>query len=788
MKIRLREKLLLPVIFTFITGMTIAISYLYINSTNAIKYEVQKSIENDIRLSVKFIGVWLQARITDVQTWSTQPIYQEALTETGETSNSVKKRAAQNLFNLEKGYPYYDFIFIADLNGDVVSSSPSLDSRSLNISDRHYFRQSIKGATWISEVVTSRKTANKVFVISVPVKYKGNIVGVLAGTIDLSEFSFLFLDSINPGKEGFVLLAEKSGEIFTGSTKGFPFKHIDEFEFGEKILAGDEGMSLFKTDKGTKIICFQKVDKTGWLFAEAKSLDSVLAKLVYVRNNSIILNCIVLLIVIFVVSELFKRIVQTPLRQTLKVISQVRKGNLNNQIYVGKKSDEIGIFIKAFNSMVAMLKETLENLESEVEERKNAEYKLEQHRDNLEELVNERTLALQKEHNERKQLEARLHLAEKMEAIGTLAGGVAHDLNNILSGILSYPELILMDLPEDSPLRPQIQTIHNSGKKAAAIVQDLLTLARRGVSVIAISNINKLVNEYIESPEYCKMISFYPDVIVQKDLGDALMNTCCSPVHLSKTIMNLVSNAAESMPNGGMLKITTMNIYIDTPLKGYEQVKEGEYIRLIVSDNGIGIAKKDLSRVYEPFYTKKQMGRSGTGLGMSVVWTTVKDCKGYIVCESAEGFGTSFTLYFPASRLKLEDYKTETFGYEYLGKGEKVLIIDDIQEQRQIASEILERLAYDVASVSSGEEAIEYLKENSADILILDMVMEPGMDGFETYKNIVKINPGQKAIIASGFSNTENIKNTLKFGAGQHITKPYSIDIIAKAVKEELMK
>lgn len=398
------------------------------------------------------------------------------------------------------------------------------------------------------------------------------------------------------------------------------------------------------------------------------------------------------------------------------------------------------------------------------------------------------TLGIFRDITEKKQLEARLQRAQKMEAIGTLAGGVAHDLNNILAGIVSYPELLLMKLPQDSPLRGSILTIQKSGEKAAAIVQDLLTLARRGVVVTEVVNLNQVINEYLKSPEFEKLKKHHPGVRVETHLDPTLLNIMGSPAHLSKTIMNLTSNAAEAMPGGGTILISTENQYIDKPIKGYDAVKEGDYITLTVSDTGTGISSEDIGRIFEPFYTKKEMGRSGTGLGMTVVWGTVKDHNGYIDVQSIEGKGTTFILYFPITRKDLHGDATGTSVQDYKGNGESILVVDDVEEQRQIALGMLKELGYSVTSVSSGEEAIDYLKDNSVDLVVLDMIMDPGMDGLETYKRILKIHPGQKAIIVSGFSETRRVKEAQKLGAGSYVKKPFLLEKIGAAVKAELDK
>lgn len=387
---------------------------------------------------------------------------------------------------------------------------------------------------------------------------------------------------------------------------------------------------------------------------------------------------------------------------------------------------------------------------------------------------------------ERNQLEAQLQRAQKMEALGTLAGGVAHDLNNTLSGLISYPEMLLLDLPESSPLRKPIQAIQSSGEKMAAIVKDLLTLARRGVAATKVLNLNNIIYSYLQSPEFERLHDLYPNIEIQTRLGPDLLNIMGSAVHLSKTIMNLVTNAAESMPEGGPVIITTENRYLDRPIRGYDAVKEGDYVLLTVSDGGVGISSKDLKRIFEPFYTKKIMGRSGTGLGMAVVWGTVKDHNGYIDVLSEEGLGSTFTLYFPVSRKELPQKASPSVIEDYMGSGESILVVDDVEEQRNIAVMLLNRLGYSVTAVSSGEEAVEFMNRQDADLLILDMIMEPGIDGLETYKRILKIKPNQKAIIVSGFSETERVKEAQSLGAGIYVRKPYLMEKIGRAVRAEL--
>jgi len=392
----------------------------------------------------------------------------------------------------------------------------------------------------------------------------------------------------------------------------------------------------------------------------------------------------------------------------------------------------------------------------------------------------------EKAQRENQELQERLARSQKMESIGLLAGGVAHDLNNVLTGFVSYPEYLLMELPEDSPLRDPILTIQESGQKAAAIVQDLLTLARRGVTHTQVISLNEIIAGYIASPEHQHLASANSQVRVEMRLDGDLLNIKGSGVHLRKTLMNLVLNAFEAQPENGQIIIRTYNRYIDEALKGYDNVLEGDYVVLEITDKGIGIPPEDLNRIFEPFYTRKVMGRSGTGLGMAVVWGTVQDHNGYIDVKSTPGQGSTFRLYFPATREAANRAEKPVPMHAYMGKGERILVVDDVREQREIAVSLLGRLNYCVESVASGMAAVDYLQKQPIDLVILDMIMDPGIDGLETYRRILAIHPDQRAIIASGYSENQRVREAQKLGAGAYVRKPYMLEKIGLAVRREL--
>lgn len=443
-----------------------------------------------------------------------------------------------------------------------------------------------------------------------------------------------------------------------------------------------------------------------------------------------------------------------------------------------------------------------EALTSLIEKLEKKENQLETAQNKLEHRVAERTSELldmneqfkteievrKKAEKDRNRLENELSRAQKMEVLGRLAGGVAHDLNNVLSGIVSYPDYLLLDLPTDSPLRGSLEIIKKSGEKAAAIVQDLLALARRGVMVKKTVSLNNVLEEYLQSPEFLKLCSHNPAITVEKHLDKHLQMIEGSSPHLQNAIMNLVVNAFETIENVGQVTVSTESIRLKNQVNGYEVIPKGNYIVLKIADSGAGMSPETIEKIFEPFYTRKKMGRSGTGLGMTVVWGTIKDHGGFLDITSSLGQGTTISLFFPISLKDVFADQKETSATEQLvrGSGQFVLIVDDIEEQRKIGVSILEKLGYRAEAVASGEKSVDYIKSHPVDLVLLDMIMSPGMDGLDTYRKILEISPGQKAVIVSGYSENERVRDALELGIGAYLQKPYSMEQVSRVLRTEL--
>ena len=379
---------------------------------------------------------------------------------------------------------------------------------------------------------------------------------------------------------------------------------------------------------------------------------------------------------------------------------------------------------------------------------------------------------------ERKQLEEQLLRAQRLEAAGRLAAQVAHDFNNLLGPLVAYPELIQMQLPADHPARPFCSAMMEAAQHMADINENMMTLGRRGHLIEESVDLNKEVEAIVGgmagSPKALKVIM---------DLAPDLLPVKGASAQLSRVVTNLVSNAREAMQDVGLLTIRTENVYLDEPFGHYNRVEVGEYVKLSVSDTGCGIPAAIRDKIFDAFFSTRRNGkRRGAGLGLSIVQAIVGDHRGYVDLVSEVGVGTTFSVYLPVGREMVKEVARP----EVRGAGETLLVVDDDEFQRQAATHLLQTLGYRTDSVGSGEGALEYLRERSVDLLVLDMVMPPGIDGVETYRRALTVRPGQKAIFFSGFADPVRVQAALALGAGTCLRKPVTLERLGEAVRQEL--
>jgi two-component system cell cycle sensor histidine kinase/response regulator CckA len=378
---------------------------------------------------------------------------------------------------------------------------------------------------------------------------------------------------------------------------------------------------------------------------------------------------------------------------------------------------------------------------------------------------------------ESRETDEQLRRAQRLETAGRLASQVAHDFNNLLGPLVAYPELILDVLPDGHPARPLCEQMLRSAEQMASINQNLLALGRRGHVDQRPLDLNRLAAESLDG------LLAPPTLTVERRLDPELLPISGSAAQLTRVFSNLLTNARDAMADRGTLTVTTRSVYVDRPVGGYNRVEIGEYARIDVADSGPGIDPAIRDRIFDAFFTTKQgAGLRGSGLGLSIVQAVIDDHRGYVDVRSEPGRGAVFSVYLPVTRDAIEEKLDESLP---TGR-ERVLVIDDDPMQREVALRLLERLGYTAKATGSGEAAVERLRDEQFDLLVLDMVMPPGIDGAETYRRAAELRPGIRAVVVSGFAEGDRVREAQELGAGTYVRKPVTLSQLAHAVRAEL--
>ena len=411
----------------------------------------------------------------------------------------------------------------------------------------------------------------------------------------------------------------------------------------------------------------------------------------------------------------------------------------------------------------------------DVTDLKKSEFELRGMNESLRQEIEERKLAEAK----RADLERQLRQAQKMEAVGTLAGGLAHDFNNLLMGIQGYTSLILLNTNESHNHYGKLKNIEKYVVRGSDLTKQLLGFARGGKYEVRPTNMNELIK--ISSHMFGRTKK---EISISTALEPRIWGVEADQGQIEQVLLNLYLNAAQAMPGGGNIFIETKNIIVDENETRNKYFKSGKYVRIIVKDTGVGIDEKTKGRIFEPFFTTKEMGR-GTGLGLASAYGIIKSHNGFINVESEAGRGSEFIIHLPASEKvsKIEAVIAEKL---FMGN-ETLLLVDDEEDILKIGAEMLNKLGYKVIPVSSGIEAVRLFTEKKDEIhlVILDMVM-PEMNGSETFDLLKKIQPDLKVLLSSGYSLSEEATQILKNGHNSFIQKPFDINRVSSKIRELL--
>jgi CheY-like chemotaxis protein len=371
-----------------------------------------------------------------------------------------------------------------------------------------------------------------------------------------------------------------------------------------------------------------------------------------------------------------------------------------------------------------------------------------------------------------------------MESIGTLAGGIAHDFNNILMGIQGNASLMALKTDPGHPNYEKIKNIEAYVENGTELTRQLLGFARRGKYHAIATDVNDVIDKSASMFGRTKK-----EIRMQMDLVPDIWTTEVDRGQIEQALLNLYVNAWQAMPRGGDLYLKTENVILDAEFvnnKPYK-VEAGDYIKITVTDTGIGIDKETQERIFEPFFTTKEMGR-GTGLGLASVYGVIKNHGGYINVYSEIDQGTTFSIYLPASRKKIQKEIEKTVPTVAMGTG-TILLIDDEEMIIKVGEELLRELGYEVLSARSGQEAIELYQQNAdkIDLVIMDMIM-PGMGGGETFDRLKRINPDIKVLLSSGYSINGQASKILERGCDGFIQKPFNLIQLSDKIQGIIVK
>jgi len=399
----------------------------------------------------------------------------------------------------------------------------------------------------------------------------------------------------------------------------------------------------------------------------------------------------------------------------------------------------------------------------------------------LQQVVSEQSLQLDEVQQQALQSMELFHQAQKMEAMGTLAGGIAHDFNNLLMGIQGRTSLMIMDIDSSHPYFEHLKGIDEHVASAVDLTKQLLGFAREGKYEVKSTDLNKLIEKtsrmFGRTKKEIKIHAKYHQDIwtVEVDQGQ-----------IEQVLMNLYVNAWQAMPGSGDLNLETKNVTLDEDFAKPFSVKEGKYVKISVTDNGMGMDETTQQRIFEPFFTTKERGR-GTGLGLASAYGIIKNHDGIINVYSEKGEGTTFNIYLPASEKSVIEEKKSAEGI--LKGTETLLLVDDEDMIINVGEPMLDRLGYKVIIAKSGKEAIEVYIENQdkIDMLILDMIM-PDMSGRMAYDRLKEVNPGVKVLLSSGYGIDGEAKEILGKGCDGFIQKPFNMEQLSRSVREILDK
>ncbi len=572
--------------------------------------------------------------------------------------------------------------------------------------------------------------------------------------VDASDFKDYLL-GFKFGESGYAYVIDTDGKMVIHPTlEGVDIlaSRTDDIAFVQQMLRQRSGKILYdwknpgEARSRRKLVIYDFIPEMNWIVATSSYQDEIYAPLSTARAIIVITVLTALLLVVPVTFWIGARITD-PLKALMQRIEQASRGDFSIRATGPPRDDEPGRLSRYFDEFIERIEASRSALNRQIAERKHAEHQM---------------LKVQ-----------------KMEAVGTLAAGVAHDFNNMLGGVLGNVNLIQMGLSPDHPAQAKLRTIEKIVISGAHLARQLLGFARGGKYSPQPTDINRTVQDTLDLFARTRK-----KMRLQTRFEADLPTVRCDQIQIGQVLLNLWGNAADAMGDPGDLFIETDNVAVDEAKAALHHVAAGPFVRITVRDTGPGIPVEVQARLFEPFFTTKEMGK-GTGLGLASAYGIVEHHGGFIEMDSRVGEGTEFRVFLPViADLAAPGVRNEPSAPTRPAGSGTILLVDDEPTFLEIGEEMLKMLGYQVVKAANGEAALAHFKERGHSIcmVILDIVM-PGMSGIETFFKLREIDPGVKVLMASGYSKDEEVARVLEQGVADFIEKPFRLHELAQKIK-----
>ncbi len=799
MRLGLREKFLVPVMLSIVLGMSAVVYLSYQRSASAIEDAVQHSLEREVRLTVNQIDIWIEARRTDLATWSQDVVFREAIVETGYYGQSAREGAVDSLAMLQVGYPYYEILFLANPQGKLIAASHPLRDEAINISDRRYFQAAMNGEIAVSRLLVSRDSGNPGFIFAAPVRDNGAVVGIFGGFVRLASFSAQFVDEFYLDG-GYAFLVDHTGKVFAASRMADTrLTDLSHHDFGRRILNAQAGSLTYAFAGAQRIASFAQADRLDWTFVETQSLDRALAATRSAGLHGAAAGLAVILVVVLVMALFFGRLISRRLTAMLAAIGRLESGDLDVRIQEPAVADEVGVLTQAFNHMAERLQSTLDTLHAEVAVRRRAEQELATHRDHLEELVFERTAELtqsnaelQRTVAERERAEAQLLVAKEAaesanRAKSEFLANMSHEIRTPMTAILGFSEVLLESAGTNDALsgqREAAETIQRNGEHLLSLINDILDISKVEAGRMEIEQIafspGALVEEVASLMRVRatnKQLAF--EVEYRGSLPAAIES---DPTRLRQILINLVGNAIKFTDAGSVrLEVEAVG---DT---------NNPALQFDVIDSGVGMTPEQIAGIFRPFTqadssTTRRYGGTGLGLAISKRLAQILDGDVTLVRSAPHG-GSHFRLTVvakvaddtalttPAPEQK-STAATDASAPEQekpLG-GCSLLLAEDGQDNQRLLRHICAKAGAELVVVENGKQACDAAQAAAElgtpyDVILMDMQM-PVMDGYSATRSLRSADYRGVIIALTAHAMAADRDRCLAAGCDDYVSKP----------------